>query len=330
MKRIGTLAPAVLVLAGTLWASQAQAQQPNKREQAHQQPQSRPAQPAQRPAQHARAAQPQPRRPPARPPQPSPRAQPSRRVAPPPRRVAAPPPRVAPPPRRVAAPPRRVAPPPRRIAPRPRRVAPPPRRVAPPGRVVAPPSPQRHALEARQRDAQSRVRIGREIGEVQARGALLEREHRRSQYALEQRYEAQLRQQQERLRVEPNYESAFLAPPVYYYPLNGEYYEANQFVANRLRQAVGLGYQEGFQAGQADRSDGYRFDFGDNYIYQDANYGYEGYVSVPDYSHYYREGFQRGYEDGYYGRYRYGAMFNGQPSILGSVLTSILGLMPIR
>ena len=54
------------------------------------------------------------------------------------------------------------------------------------------------------------------------------------------------------------------------------------------------------------------------YAYQDANYGYNGYyVDQDDYNYYFREGFRRGYEDGYYSRYQYGSYSNGNYSMLG-------------
>ena len=79
-----------------------------------------------------------------------------------------------------------------------------------------------------------------------------------------------------------------------------------------LRQAVNYGYEEGFAAGQADRQDRWAFNYQDSYAYQDGNYGYGGfYVERDDYNYYFREGFRRGYEDGYYGRYRYGVYATG-------------------
>jgi hypothetical protein len=47
-------------------------------------------------------------------------------------------------------------------------------------------------------------------------------------------------------------------------------------------------------------------------------------VGLDEYSYYFRQGFQRGYEDGYYGREQYGTYSNGKYSILGSVIGSIL------
>jgi hypothetical protein len=92
-----------------------------------------------------------------------------------------------------------------------------------------------------------------------------------------------------------------------------------------LRRAINDGYQEGFYAGQADRQDGWGFNAEDAYAYQDASYGYDSYyVDLNEYQYYFREGFRRGYEDGYYGRYQYGSYSNGGYSILGAILDSIL------
>jgi len=94
-----------------------------------------------------------------------------------------------------------------------------------------------------------------------------------------------------------------------------------------LRQAVSEGYVEGFQAGQADRQDGARFDYQDSFAYEDGTYGYNGYyVDLNEYSFYFREGFRRGYEDGYYGRYQYGGYSNGAITIFGNILQGILDL----
>ena len=41
---------------------------------------------------------------------------------------------------------------------------------------------------------------------------------------------------------------------------------------------MNYGYEEGFQAGQADREDNWRgAGYQNSYAYQDANYGYNGY-----------------------------------------------------
>jgi hypothetical protein len=101
----------------------------------------------------------------------------------------------------------------------------------------------------------------------------------------------------------------------------------NQYAADLLRQSVNNGYEEGFLAGQADREDGWGYNYRESYAYQDANYGFDGYyLEQTEYNHYFREGFQRGYDDGYYGRYRYGSYSNGNYSILGAILSQILNL----
>ena len=55
------------------------------------------------------------------------------------------------------------------------------------------------------------------------------------------------------------------------------------------------------------------FNYRDSYAYQDANFGYDGYYEDQGaYNHYFRQGFRRGYEYGYYGRYRYRNCCDGQ------------------
>jgi hypothetical protein len=96
-------------------------------------------------------------------------------------------------------------------------------------------------------------------------------------------------------------------------------------MADMLRQAVRYGYEEGVRVGRSDREDNWQFGYLDCDAYQDAMYGYDGYwVSLDDYRYYFREGFQRGYEDGYYGRWQHGAFSNGVIGILANVLVDIL------
>lgn len=110
----------------------------------------------------------------------------------------------------------------------------------------------------------------------------------------------------------------------YRYYRGGRYYETNQYGADMLRQAVREGYEEGVRAGQADREDGYRFSPQDSLAYQDASYGYNSYyVDLSEYNYYFREGFRRGYEDGFNSRYQYGSYSNGVASLLGNVLLQI-------
>jgi hypothetical protein len=71
--------------------------------------------------------------------------------------------------------------------------------------------------------------------------------------------------------------------------------------------------------------DRWGYNYREAYAYQDANYGYYGYyVDRGTYNYYFREGFRRGYDDGYYSRYRYGRYHNNGYSLNDSVLRLIL------
>ena len=122
-----------------------------------------------------------------------------------------------------------------------------------------------------------------------------------AQYRFQEEYLEHLRDQDRRLREERhdyNNDPYFYTAPIYRYNRGGSYYEINQYGADTLRQAVNYGYQEGFRAGQADRQDNWRPDYNQSYAYQDATYGYNGYYVDPeDYRYYFRQGFQRGYEE---------------------------------
>ena len=115
-------------------------------------------------------------------------------------------------------------------------------------------------------------------------------------------------------------------PTYSYYRDNNNYY-VNDYGADLLRRAIDNGYEEGYRSGQADRQDGWQYDPENCDAFSDATYGYDGYyVDVNEYQYYFREGFRRGYEDGYYGRYQYGRYSNGKYAILGNVLNVILSL----
>ena len=92
-----------------------------------------------------------------------------------------------------------------------------------------------------------------------------------------------------------------------------------------LQQAVRDGYEQGYYAGRADRSDNWNFDYQNSDAYEFGGYGYNaGYVDYDSYNYYFREGFQRGYEDGYYGRNQYGRYSSGKAAILSNILGTIL------
>jgi hypothetical protein len=122
----------------------------------------------------------------------------------------------------------------------------------------------------------------------------------------------------------------YWAPVSYRYWRDGRDYAITSYAADMLRQAIRYGYDQGVRAGEADRLDGWRSDYRDNFAYQDAAYGYNGYyVSPGEYSYYFRQGFRRGYEDGYGRAARYGRMYGGNYDILSTVLQAILNLQPL-
>ena len=170
---------------------------------------------------------------------------------------------------------------------------------------------------------------------MEQQAAQLQQQKRASQYRYQQDYLNHLREQQTFLvgGHHPDYDRDpyFFTPPIYRYSRGGRYYEVNQYAADLLRQAVNFGYQEGFRAGEADRMDHWRSDYQASFAYQDANYGYNGYyVERDDYNYYFREGFRRGYEDGYGNRYVYGRYEGGSHVMLELNLGQILGFVSIR
>ncbi|MGH8029095.1 MAG: hypothetical protein ACREO3_04075 [Arenimonas sp.] len=158
----------------------------------------------------------------------------------------------------------------------------------------------------------------------------LQRANRLAQYRYQQQYYDRLRQMQLRdARYDWDSDPFFNSAPSYRYYRSGNSYQVNRYGADLLRQAVQMGYQEGYQAGHADRQDGWRPDYRNSFAYQDGNYGYRGvYVDRQEYNHYFREGFQRGYEDGFYRQSRYGRYDNqnGNFSLLETILPLILNL----
>ena len=155
-----------------------------------------------------------------------------------------------------------------------------------------------------------------------------------AQYRYQQRYLQRMREQQLRIQNARNYDyyrdPYFYTAPSYRYSRAGRYYETNQYGADLLRQALNQGYEEGFRAGQADREDRWRFSYQDAYAYQDASYGYSGfYVSRDEYNYYFREGFRRGYEDGYYSRSQYGSYSNGKFALFAQILSQVFNLQSL-
>jgi len=187
--------------------------------------------------------------------------------------------------------------------------------------------------QQQQRLAQYRQHLNEEQRLAQQQTALLQQQRRIAQYRFQQQYWEHVRQEQSEAERYRNWndDPYFYTPPIYRYRYRGTYYEANQYGADLLRRAVNYGYEEGFRAGEADREDRWRPDYQHCYAYQDANYGYPGYyLDQDEYNYYFREGFRRGYEDGYYSRYQYGSYVNGSYSMLGAVLSQILSFQSLR
>jgi len=170
-------------------------------------------------------------------------------------------------------------------------------------------------------------RIGSERAEK------LRQAKRHANYRYQQRYLERLREQRLYLARAYNYDDDpyFYTPPTYRYSRQGRYYEVNEYAVDMLQRAVKYGYTEGVLVGQADREDGWGRDYRDSWAYQDANYGYTGYyASQSEYNYYFREGFRRGYSDGFHDRYEYGSSSNDSFAIHDDALSVIIRLEPLR
>ena len=186
-----------------------------------------------------------------------------------------------------------------------------------------------------QRLPQYREALGQQQRAAEQRAAQLQQQKRTAQYRFQQEYLARLRQQQSNVQGRERYDydrdPFFSTRWQYRYRRGDRYYETNQYGLDLIRQAVNYGYEEGYRAGQADREDHWQSNYEDCYAYQDANYGYFGfYIDRDDYNFYFREGFRRGYEDGYGRRYKYGRVSNGKIAILAGVLAGIVTYEVLR
>lgn len=193
---------------------------------------------------------------------------------------------------------------------------------------------QQHRIQDEQRRmTEYRQHLDQQARAEQQREASLQTARRAAQLRTQQEYAAELARRQAELRSAGDYahEKYVTAPHTYRYRVSDAYRETNQFGADLLREAVRNGYTQGYRAGAADRADHWRFDYANSPAYQEATFGYGGrYVDRSDYSFYFRQGFQRGYSDGYYSRRKYGTLSNGTASILANVLGGILQLTTIH
>lgn len=193
---------------------------------------------------------------------------------------------------------------------------------------------QRRIEEQRRQQAQWQRDEARRRADYDRQRDRLERERRHAQYRYQQDYWRRWMAAQARwnaYRFDYYNDPFFYTPYSYRYGFDGRWYSTNSYGADVLRQAVRDGYREGWYAGQADRYDRWRFDYRGNYAWIDGSYGYPGYyVSFDAYRYYFRQGFERGYRDGYYGRYEYGRYENGSAVILPAVLGMILAFSIIH
>jgi TolA-binding protein len=188
--------------------------------------------------------------------------------------------------------------------------------------------------QQQQRLAQYQGHLYQQQRLAQAQSAQLQEQRRQAQYTVQQQYAARLHQQQLTVQRQApasyGHHPYFSTPPTVRYSRGGQFYETNQYGVTLLRQAVNYGYDQGYRTGLADRHDHSMFDVEGSFAYQDANYGYSGfYVARDDYNNYFREGFHRGYEDGYGGHHEYGTYVRGRGTILGAVLGTILNFQVI-
>jgi len=198
------------------------------------------------------------------------------------------------------------------------------------------PAPQQQKLISQQR--QQAEQFSRQVDARRATaeryGRTLKQQNRNSQYRYQQEYYDRMHRYQSRYDWRTyNYynDPYFYTAPRYRYYRGGSYYSINIYGANLLQQAINFGYGEGLRAGRADRMDGWRFDYRSSYAYRDANYGYYGfYVNQSEYNYYFRQGFERGYRDGYYGRRQYGRYYNGADVLLAPVMSAIFNFQFYR
>jgi hypothetical protein len=200
-------------------------------------------------------------------------------------------------------------------------------------------SPQEQQERIRKQEAnlqlyRQNIALREELAERDAK--VLQQQKRLAHYRFQQAYYERLRMQRNAVA---NARYDFYNDPFYYtgaeyrYQRGGRYYETNEYGIGTLKQALNQGYKEGYRAGRADREDRWRFDPRSSFAYQDANYGYDGrYIAQDEYNHYFREGFERGYEDGYYGRHKYGSGGddNNEWWIAAGVIGAILAIQAIN
>lgn len=189
---------------------------------------------------------------------------------------------------------------------------------------------ERLIREERKRQAAYRKSLEDQQRRAQQAADRLHQENRAAEYRQHQDYLERMNEQRRDLARTRDYRSDpfYSTPASFWYSRNGVNHQTNQYGASLLRQAVNNGYSEGYRSGVAGRQDRWGGDYRDVFAYRDANYGYGGqYVAQSEYNYYFRQGFERGYRDGYGNTRRYGDRNN---SILATALSEILNLQSLR
>ena len=137
--------------------------------------------------------------------------------------------------------------------------------------------------------------------------------------------------ERERLRLERERLQAIQAADRYRVYRNGGWYNTDRRGTELLRRAIEEGYRQGFATARRDRNRRLsQMNWGGSSIYRSGQYGWQSHVDRSLYQHYFRQGFERGYQDGFNsgGHLRYGSYTggNGIATILGSILESILNV----
>ena len=177
--------------------------------------------------------------------------------------------------------------------------------------------------------------------ELAEKDAQILRQQKRIQHLrFQEQYEERLRAQRAQLsqaRYDYNNDPYYYTAPNVRYLRDGQYRQTNQYGIEETGEgACRPATTKAIRAGRADREDRWRYDYRSAFAYQDANYGYDGrYIAQDEYNHYFREGFQRGYDDGYYARNKYGRKNDGDGNVIegvndewliaGGVIAAILG-----
>ncbi len=203
----------------------------------------------------------------------------------------------------------------------------------PQGRQIPEQERQGRIVEEQQRQADYQRVLDQRMIAAQAQQAQLQAARRNAQFAQQQAYYNSLRDQRQRITIVRNYQTEpyFNTAHAFRYGYAGVLRQTNQYGVDVLTAAVNNGYTQGVLAGRADRLDGQPSNYHATFAYEDANYGYLGqYIPQSDYNYYFRQGFLRGYEDGYASSSNYGSFNNGTGVVLAALLAAILGLTALH